>query len=233
MNRQGMVSVFKRLFGIFLLMVIIIYIVIAVIFMQYVEQQRKIDRQAYSNLVESSAAVIEQQLKAVYNIELQLLQDSRVKRLAYNTYTNEYERACLILELLAHIQSTQSVNRVIEDIVLVIPSQGVELSAVKGYHRKDYESGNMDYESGNKYQLLTMKEEKLELNIAYPLSVSRKESYVPDYIIRIILSDAYLDGYLHFRTMYRLKAGIYSSTQNGLVWKTLNTLWVCRSLAVL
>lgn len=218
MNRQGTVSVFKRLFGLFLLMVIVIYIVIAVIFIQYVSQQREIDMQAHENRVAGSVSVIEQQLKAIYNMELQLLQDSRAMRLASYTYSDEYERGCLILELLTHIQSTESINSAINDIIMIFPGQGIELSAQNGYDRKEYQAENTYYKYGSKSQLLVMNEARLEMNIAYPLPVSGNENYVPDYIVRIILSDTYLNNYIENLRSPNGEGAFWALCENG-EWK--------------
>ena len=71
---------FKRLFLIFLGLVIVVYAVIAVFFLRYVQQQRKIEMTGHITRVSTSASVIEQQIQAVTNVQVQLVNDTRIKR---------------------------------------------------------------------------------------------------------------------------------------------------------
>ena len=196
MEKQGTSSVFKRLFLIFLGLVIVVYAVIAVFFLRYVQQQRKIEMTGHITRVSTSASVIEQQIQAVTNVQVQLVNDTRIKRLSLGLYGDGYERSQLILDLVASIQTTQSMNSMIHDIVLLFPGECVSLSARGGYQRNEYDTAQFHAQSSSSTGQLSVADNMLQMKVAYPLKNSVDENYIPDYEVRIILSPQYLNGYL-------------------------------------
>lgn len=196
MVKQGTSSVFRRLFLLFLGLVIVVYSVLVGFFVRYIDQQRNVEMSSQITRVSNSSSVIEQQIRAVSNVEMQLLNDTRVKRLSLGLYEDDYEKSQLILDLLASIQNAQSINKMISDIILCFPQEGIELSALQGYHRHDYEATQLHTQTGNSTGQLELTEGELELKVAYPLRNSLEENYMPDYEVRIILSRSYLNDFL-------------------------------------
>ena len=196
MSKQGTSSVFQKLFLMFLGLVIVVFTVLVGFFVTYVEQQREVEMSGQKNRVTNSASVIEQQLNAIYNVETQLLNDTRVAQLAHRMYEDDYEKSQLILDLLATIQSTQSINSMIDDIVIIFPGEGIELSATNGYHKRYYDVSSFQIDRSTASNQLVLIDNQVEMNVSYPLMNSVDESYIPDYEIRISLSDQYLHDFL-------------------------------------
>ena len=169
MAKQGTSSVFKRLFLLLLTLMIVIYVVIVGFFVRYVQQQRNIEMSGQITRVSNSASVIEQQIRAVTNVQMQLLNDTRVKRLSLGLYEDDYERAQLILDVLASIQNTQSINKMIQDIILVFPKEEIELSAQNGYHRHVYNAAQFHTQASASTGQLDLRDGELEMKVTYPL----------------------------------------------------------------
>ncbi len=196
MVKLGTSSVFKRLFLLLLTLMIVIYVVIVGFFVRYVQQQRNIEMSGQITRVSNSASVIEQQIRAVTNVQMQLLNDTRVKRLSLGLYEDDYERAQLILDVLASIQNTQSINKMIQDIILVFPKEEIELSAQNGYHRHVYNAAQFHTQASASTGQLDLRDGELEMKVTYPLKNSLDENYMPDYEVRIVLSGKYLNDFL-------------------------------------
>lgn len=196
MAKQGANSVFRKLFLMFLGMVIVVFTVLVGFFITYVEQQREIEMSSQVNRVITSASVIEQQLNAIFNVETQLLNDIRVAQLAHHIYEDDYAKSQLILDLLASIQRTQSINSIIDDIVILFPEDGIELSAANLYHKRSCDTSAFQAANSTASHHLVRIDNQVEMHVSYPLMYSVEENYVPDYEIRIRLSGSYLDSFL-------------------------------------
>lgn len=191
MARQGTSSVFRRLFLMFLGLVVVVYGVLMGLFVSYVEKQREVESSGQVTRVTNSASVIEQQILAVNNVKLELLNDTRVSRLAQGLYADNYQKSQLILELLQTIQTTQSINSILSDIVILLPREQIELSAKNGYHRRAYDAAEP-----TGIGRLVLNGNQPMMRAFFPLTTSLEENYVPDYEIQITLSDRYLTGFL-------------------------------------
>ncbi len=196
MAKQGTSSVFKRLFLLLLSLMVVIYTVTVGFFVRYVQQQRNIEMAGQITRVSNSASVIEQQIRAVENVKVQLLNDTRVKRLSLGLYDDAYEKTQLILDLLASIQNTQSINKMIQEIILVFPQEEIELSARNGYHRHEYAASEFHSAAQTSAGQLQLEDGELKLKVAYPLKNSLEETYIPNYEVCIVLSREYLDDFL-------------------------------------
>ena len=195
-KKQGTGSVFKRLGLLFALMVTVIFVVICVIFIQYVNEQRKVEMTTQQSRVINSARVMEQQITAIYNMQLQLTQDSRISQLAYSVYSDNYERSQLVLELYENIKGGRSVNSIVDDILLIFPEEGIQISAENGYSQINPDKEELfSYKQSTKQNRLVYGE-TVELNISYPITLSADETDFPLCIIRIILSEEYLNKYI-------------------------------------
>lgn len=209
MTKRGTGSVFRRLFGLFMVVVVMIYAIIAGLFIQYVRHERQIEENALSNRVVGSARLLQEQIRSVINVQLQLFSDPRVAQASQGLFQDAYERSQLLLELVDYIQSTQRINSIIEDIVLSFPLEGIELSASGGYDRKDFRDPATYHVPNSGHRQLALVDGELELILAYPLSASLNENYVPDFVIRIVLARDHMQEFI---------TPFCSTEQEGAFW---------------
>ncbi len=196
MLKRGTGSIFRRLFILFLALVIVVYGSVMILFINYVQSQRRIQEDRVESQLSTSTSVISQQLKAANSVMTQLFNDVRLPRLALGLYTDLYDRSELALDIIASIQSTRDLSGLINDILIAFPAEDMELSASAGYSRRSYTHENFTLERAGAGDRLRMTGGRLELQIASPLRVSLEEDYIPDYEIRLRLSSDYLNDYL-------------------------------------
>lgn len=123
MKKQGMVSVFKRLYILFVIIIVIIYVSTILIFLKYAQQQRDVEINRMQTAVVHNVSALEQQLEIIYNLERNLVSDGRISSLAYDISLNGYERSQLMLGLRSNIQGYQSLNNIIKDITVIFPNR--------------------------------------------------------------------------------------------------------------
>lgn len=192
MKSQGAGSVFKRLFLLFMAVVVVIYLLITGLFVRFVLKERKAEEKTLVDRTISTAQLMEEQIRSVMNVQLQLFSDSRVAQLSLGLYSDAYERGELALELMEYIDNTQSINSIIENIIISFPLEGIELSVTSGFDRKDFSSPESYHWGMNNPNQLIHHEDHVELRLFYPLALAADESYVPDFVIRSVLSGQHL-----------------------------------------
>lgn len=194
MKNWGAGSVFRRLFWLFMIVVVVIYLLITGLFVRFVQQERQAEENSLSARTASSAQLMEEQIRSVMNVQLQLFSDSRVAQLSLGVYADAYERSQLALELMDYIDNTQRINSIIEDIIISFPLEGIELSVQNGFDRKDFSSPDSYYRGRNNPNQLIHHEDHVELMLSYPLALAVDESYVPDFVVRSVLSEKHLQA---------------------------------------
>lgn len=194
MKSQGTGSVFKRLFWLFMLVVVVIYLLITGLFVRFVLKERKAEENALFNRTVSTAQLMEEQIRSVMYVQLQLFSDSRVAQLSLGLYADAYERSQLALDLMEYINNTQRINSIIENIVISFPLEGIELSVDNGFDRKDFSTPESYHRGQNNPNQLIHHEDHVELMLFYPLALAEDESYVPDFVVRSILSRQHLQA---------------------------------------
>lgn len=190
MEKQGMVSVFKKLYILFVIIIGVIYISTILIFLKYAQQQRDGEINAMRTTVLHNVSSLEQQLDIIYDLEKNLVSDSRISSLAYDISLNGYERSQLMLGVIGNMQSFQSMNNIIGDITVAFPMREMELSTAEGYRRKEYVSRERakDITARN----LVYDQGQVQMELLYPLTYSTEEDYVPDFGVCITLAEDYL-----------------------------------------
>ena len=68
MKKQGMVSVFKRLYILFVIIIVIIYVSTILIFLKYAQQQRDVEINRMQTAVVHNVSALAQQLEIIYNL---------------------------------------------------------------------------------------------------------------------------------------------------------------------
>ena len=194
MKSQGTGSVFKRLFWLFMIVVVVIYLLITGLFVRFVLKERKAEENALFNRTVSTAQLMEEQIRSVMYVQLQLFSDSRVAQLSLGLYADAYERSQLALDLMEYINNTQRINSIIENIVISFPLEGIELSVDNGFDRKDFSTPESYHRGQNNPNQLIHHEDHVELMLFYPLALAEDESYVPDFVVRSILSHQHLQA---------------------------------------
>ena len=188
MVRQGTGSVLKRLLYIYLLMMAVIYIMIAGIFINYTVKINDDYKKEYENQVDKYLTTVEQQFALTRSIQLNMVENSSLNKLGNGLYKDAYDKAQMIEAVDEDLKNALAFNTLLEDIVITLPGEGIQLSAVGGY-----EKGGFDWEDIERWstaaRFFVSNGERIEMNIAYPLTLSIEEGYVPLYVIRNILSE--------------------------------------------
>lgn len=185
-------SVFNRLFILYSLMLVVIYIVLIVVFLSNINRSSLELINSKHIQAENYEEYIVRQLDSIYTQQVNLINNSDVSRLAYAVYSNKYEKNQLVLDLLRTIEGIQSMNPLIEDIIVTFPDQDITLSTEEGYKKESA----YDWEkiaSGSEYNYLVTYDQKLILNFTYPLMFSVSENYVPDCNIQVVISREILE----------------------------------------
>lgn len=195
MEKKGMVSVFKKMYILFVIFLCIIYASTIVIFLKYAEQQRDGEINTMDTAVSHNVSALEQQLEIIYNLEHNLVGDSRITSLAYDSVSlNAYERSQLVLGTISSLQSLQSLNNIIGDITVSFPEQRLELSTAGGRSRKEYVPKER---GGDKTaRRLVYADGRAQMELLFPLTYSVEEDYVPDFGVCITLAEGYMDRLL-------------------------------------
>lgn len=196
MKKLGVDSVFRRLFLRFVGIILLVFLVIAILLYQYVSAQRELAVSAQMNHVTGAAASVEQNIRAVISAERELFTDQRMKKLAMGAYLDNYERAELILEIQSDIVQTRLVNTFIQDVIVTFPTEGVEISAVNGYQKRQYTPEQFVEERAFLRNPVNLRDGALCTAMISPLLFSLEEGAMPDYEIKMVLSEAYLQGML-------------------------------------
>ncbi len=186
-------SVFGRLYLLFGICIAVIYICMIAVFLKYAQMQREQEIDRLESGIGQSVSLLEQQLETIYGLEQTLVTDSRIKTLAYEEISF-YDRSQLRMSLVGHLKSLKSMNQMVEDIWLLFPKQETCLSASGGYRRMDYTALNR--EDAVRASMLTLSEGQVCMELLYPLTFSTEEEYLPDYGVRIILSEDWLEHFL-------------------------------------
>ena len=194
MEKQGAGSVFRRLFWLFIVVVLVIYLLVTGLFVRFVVKERQTEEKSLSSRVISSAELMEEQIRSVFSVQLQLFSDSRVAQLSLGLYADAYERSQLALELMEYIDNTQRINSVIENIVISFPLEGVEISVDSGFDRKDFSDPASYHRGINNPNQLVHHEDHVELMLFYPLALAEDETYVPDFVVRSVLAGEHMEN---------------------------------------
>ena len=110
MERQDIVSVFRKPYLLFIALIVVIYGCIILIFATYAVNQRQEENENARAAVKRSADNLSEQLGIVAELERSLVSDSRMTAIRQNDFPNEYERSVQILELLRNIKSFRSMK---------------------------------------------------------------------------------------------------------------------------
>ena len=186
--KQGTGSVLKRLLYIYLLMMAVIYIMIAGIFINYTMRMNDGYKKEYENQVDKYLTTVEQQFVLTRSIQLNMVENNSLNKLGNRLYKDAYDKAQMIEAVDEDLKNALAFNTLLEDIVITLPGEGIQLSAVDGY-----EKGGFNWEDIERWStaasFFVSNGDQIEMNIAYPLTLSIEEGYVPLYVIRNILSE--------------------------------------------
>lgn len=182
-------SVFRRLYVLFGVSMLVIYISLTAVFLLYAQKQRDNVVEELQNRVYHNTQMMEQQFETIQKLEQNLISDSRVQSLAYDDALNVYERSQLIRSLQAHIQELCAANNSIDKIAIVFPKESREINTETGWGVKTYKA--LDRKGNDLASTLVYERRKLYMELLYPLTYSTDEEYRPDCGIIITLSQSY------------------------------------------
>lgn len=182
-------SVFRRLYVLFGVSMLVIYISLTAVFLLYAQKQRDNVVEELQNRVYHNTQIMEQQFETIQKLEQNLITDSRLQSLAYDDALNVYERSQLIRSLQAHIQELCAANNSIDKIAIVLPKESREINTETGWGIKTYQA--LDRKGNDLASTLVYERRKLYMELLYPLTYSTDEEYRPDCGIIITLSQSY------------------------------------------
>ncbi len=184
-------SVFRRLFFLYSLILVVIYLVLVAVFVGNINKSSRELVTSRQMMNENYLENIEQQLDNIYEQQVNLINNANVTKLSYSIYDDAYEKNQMILELLRTIEGIQSMNPLIEDIIITFPRLNITLSSDEGYFRKNSDVWS-HVKPGSEYNYLIAYDDNILLNFTYPLMFSVSEGYTPDCNIQVVLSQALL-----------------------------------------
>lgn len=190
MQKRKMGSVFRKLYLLFITIMAIIYLCVIVIFLTYAAAQRRLEMGVIRNSVEQSASVMKEQLDIVADMMRMLVGDNRTVELSRDWDLDSYAKSQRVLGLIDSMRDLQSMNAIIEEISLLFPKQQMELSTATNFSRK--ESMPFLRKEGDTARKLVYTAGQVRMELWYPLIRSTAEDYVPDYGVRVTLSEKYV-----------------------------------------
>ncbi len=194
MGKRKIGIVFQRLYIRFIVMILVIYACTILIFATYAASQRSTHIQAMQTTVQQGAAVLKEQLDIVADLEKMLVSDSRTEELGEDVNLDGYQKSQLALGLIGSMRNMQSMNYIIKEIAILFPHQEMELSTGADVSRK--ECIPAPRQESDTARSLVYKEGQVQMELWYPLTRSIVEDHVPDYGVRVTLSEEYLDDLL-------------------------------------
>lgn len=216
MKKLEMGSVFKKLYLLFMATMAIIYVCTIIIFLTYASSRRRAEIEAMRATVRQGASVLREQLDIVADLEKNLVSDSRTLALYQDKNRDAYEISQLRLGLLGSMRSFQSMNNIIEEVAVLFPEQELELSTVNELSRKEcVPAARAEDDTA---RTLVYAEEKVQMELWYPLTRSVEEGYVPDYGVRVTLAESYLRELLELFAVEEQTGGFsVLDTGDGLI----------------
>lgn len=194
MERQKMRGVFKRLSFLFIVIILIIYVCVIGIFLAYAAYRRQEERNAMQAMARQGKLALEEQLDSVANLEKNLVSDSRASDLSQGNYGNDYEKSRLAMGLIGSMWSFQSANTIIQEIEMFFPELEMTLSTRSGTARDIVRP--CPRAEGDTARRLVYSGGKVWMELWYPLTHSIEEGYMPDYGVKVTLSEDYLEELL-------------------------------------
>ncbi len=192
MLRRRSFSVFTTLFILYSLLILILCAVLIGIFQNYMNRSTEVLIQSKQVQAQNVLKTLEQQFDAIYQHEINLANSTNVRKLAYQVYEDNYERTQLILTLQRTIEGIQGMSPLIKEIVISFPSEGMAVSSVVGYMKETMDSLPSQGEGGDEFNYFMTFDGEILMNFSYPLTYSENSDYIPDFNIRIILSQELL-----------------------------------------
>jgi len=212
MDKNGTVSVFKKLYILFGATILVVYLSTIAISVSYASQQRSAEIASMHNAVLFNVSDLEQQLDIIYNQEKSMASDTRILSLANDLTMAEYERSQTMRGLITSMINMQSMNNSIGNVAVMLPGLEVELSSTNNYSKKQYT--RRERKSGTTSRYLVYEEGRVQMEILYPLTYVLDEKYVPDFSICITLSEDYLQGILDYFSSSE-ESGAFFVMDNG------------------
>lgn len=196
MDKHGTVSVFKKLYILFGVTILMVYFSTIAISVSYASQRRSAEVASMHNAVLYNVSDLEQQLDIIYNQEQSMVSDTRILSLANDLTMAEYDRSQIMRGLIVSMVNMQSMNTSIGNVTVMFPKLSVELSSADNYRKKQYTP--RERKSGTTSRSLVCEDGRIQMELMYPLTYVSVENYVPDFGICITLSEDYLQGILEY-----------------------------------
>lgn len=185
-------SVFNRLMWSFLLMEVIVLLGVGMLLFHFANVQEESDQEGREEMAIQTIAHLEDQIDTVYGLADSLCNDSRLSRIAYHMYPNQYEWSQIVLGLLDSMGSSCELNTSIETIQVVFPEEKLLLDS-SGTYDNAYE---MPAVAGKLLDgFLSYKDGLLQVQVSRPVIASLVGD-TPDYTCQITFAEQYFESAL-------------------------------------
>lgn len=165
---------------------------VSLLLFRYAYVQEKMNHVSWEETAADAMEQLEDQIFAAYSLTEKLTKDSRLSRIAYGMYPDDYEKSQIILGILASINDSDNLNASIDGIQLHFPSIRIGLSSESGYNNRD---NSIAPGADDLYGSLLIKDKKLMIYSPYPL-ISTVLNTTPDYYCTVSFSDNYINSVL-------------------------------------
>ena len=132
---HGRSSVFRRLAAMLFLIEAVVLCGVSLLLFRYAGIQEAADRETVQESLEQGVRRLENQIESVYRMTDNLLNDTRLARIAYHMYPDDYERSRLVLGILDSLRNISDLNPVVEDICVSFPMENLDLSISNQYNK--------------------------------------------------------------------------------------------------
>lgn len=185
-------SVFRRLTGTFLLIEILVLVGVGMLLFHFANIQEEEDQAGREEMAVQVIQQLENQIETVYGLADSLSNDTRLSRIAYRMYPDEYERSQLVLGVLDSLRSSTELNASIEKIEVTFPQAELLLGS-GGEYDTHYQYSQK--ESGLLEGFLLYEDGQLKVRISRPL-ISDLLGEAPDYECTVTFSDKFFSSLL-------------------------------------
>ena len=185
-------SVFRRLTSTFLIIELLVLVGMGMLLFHFANIQEKEDQASREETAVQMVKHLENQIETVFSLADSLSNDTRLSRIAYHMYPNEYERSQLVLGVLDSLRSSTELNAFIEKMEVTFPQERLLLGS-SGEYNTHYQISHEG--SGLLEGCLLYENGRLKVCVSRPL-IADLLGETPDYNCTITFSDQFFSSLL-------------------------------------
>lgn len=185
-------SVFRRLAISFLLIEVLVLVGMGALLFHFANIQEETDRAGREETAVQVVNELEDQIESVYSLAESLSNDTRLSRIAYHMYPDEYERYQLILGVISSLRSSTELNPSVQEIEVTFPQQELLLDS-SGEYDSCYQPSKED--SRLLEGFLLYEDRRMKIRVSKPL-IADLVAVESDYDCTVTFSEAFFSSLL-------------------------------------